>query len=176
MPFSIFVKKQNFIKFLFRGNLVMGNQIFSWIFSKTTKYFCENLWNIFLACCVCFTRSWQFLEFKKFNLGKSASFQFSPRLSRKFSQFAYIFTGNFHENAHTKISIANLGSTLASLQDWARICKPYKKSRNRFPAWRAGIRQPYLTYRSARPQKLAESIPWNRFPGSLNTFGLSVSV
>ncbi len=29
------------------------------------------------------------------------------------------------------------------------------------------VRQPYLAYRSARLHRLAESIPWNRFPGVL---------
>ncbi len=30
------------------------------------------------------------------------------------------------------------------------------------------VRQPYLTYRAARIHRLPESIPWNRFLGSLN--------
>jgi hypothetical protein len=42
----------------------------------------------------------------------------------------------------------------------ARICKPFKEPRNRFPALRAGTRQSYLTYRPARLYGLAESIPW----------------
>ncbi len=41
----------------------------------------------------------------------------------------------------------------------ARICKPFKEPRNQFPAWWAGVRQPYLTYRPARLHRLAESIP-----------------
>jgi hypothetical protein len=32
------------------------------------------------------------------------------------------------------------------------------------------VRQPYLTYRPARLQRLAESIPWNQFLGSLNVY------
>jgi hypothetical protein len=32
------------------------------------------------------------------------------------------------------------------------------------------VRQPYLTYRPARLHRLAESIPWNRFLGSLNVY------
>ncbi len=38
------------------------------------------------------------------------------------------------------------------------------------------VRQPYLTYRLARLHRLVESIPWNRFLGSLNvyTYGLSM--
>ena len=44
----------------------------------------------------------------------------------------------------------------------ARICKPFKKPRNRFPA--GGLeRQLYLMYRPARLQRVAETIPWNRF-------------
>jgi hypothetical protein len=47
-----------------------------------------------------------------------------------------------------------------------RICKPFKKSRNRFPAWRAGT--PTLFDALARKlHRLAESISWNRFLGSL---------
>ncbi len=40
------------------------------------------------------------------------------------------------------------------------------------------MRQPYLTYRPASLHRLAESIPWNPFVGSLNVskFGLSCSV
>ncbi len=42
----------------------------------------------------------------------------------------------------------------------ARICKPFKEPRIRFPAWRVGsVRQPYLSYRPARLHRLAESIP-----------------
>ncbi len=32
------------------------------------------------------------------------------------------------------------------------------------------VLQPYLTYRPARLQKLAKSIPWNQFPGSLDCY------
>ncbi len=50
--------------------------------------------------------------------------------------------------------------------NWARICKLFKELRNRFPAWRAGTSQPYLTYRHARL-----NIGWrNRFLGSLNVY------
>jgi hypothetical protein len=48
----------------------------------------------------------------------------------------------------------------------ARICKPFKEPRNRFPIWRAGTIT-YMTYRPARKHRLAESIPWNRFLGSI---------
>ncbi len=40
------------------------------------------------------------------------------------------------------------------------FCKPFEEPRNRFLAWRTGIRQHYLTYRPARLHRLAESIPW----------------
>ncbi len=50
----------------------------------------------------------------------------------------------------------------------ALICKPFKEPRNRFSAWRAGTRQTYLMYRPARLHRLAQSIPWNRFLGTLN--------
>jgi hypothetical protein len=46
----------------------------------------------------------------------------------------------------------------------ARICRPFKEPRNRFPAWRTG------TYRLARLHRLAESIPRNRFLGSINVY------
>jgi len=47
---------------------------------------------------------------------------------------------------------------------WARICKPSKGPRNRFLAWRVGMRRTYLTYQAARQatatvHRLAESIP-----------------
>jgi hypothetical protein len=32
------------------------------------------------------------------------------------------------------------------------------------------VRQPYLTYRTARLHRLAELIRWNRFPGSTNVY------
>ncbi len=63
---------------------------------------------------------------------------------------------------------------------WGCICKPYKKSRNRFPAWRAGspVRQPYLSYRPVRLHRLAESIPRNWFLVTLNVYryGLCISM
>ncbi len=45
----------------------------------------------------------------------------------------------------------------------------FKEPRNPFPAWRP-VRQLYLMYQPARLHRLAESIPWNRFLGSLNVF------
>jgi hypothetical protein len=57
----------------------------------------------------------------------------------------------------------------------ARICNTFKEPRNRFPAWRAGTTT-LFDVRPARLHRLAESIPWNQFLGSLNvyTFGLSM--
>jgi hypothetical protein len=57
-----------------------------------------------------------------------------------------------------------------ALTFWARICKSFQEPRNRS----AGpVRQPYfsyLSYRPARLHRLAESIPLNRFLGSLNVY------
>jgi hypothetical protein len=36
------------------------------------------------------------------------------------------------------------------------------------------VRQPYLTYRPDRLHELAESIPWNRFLGSLNVYNFGL--
>ncbi len=53
----------------------------------------------------------------------------------------------------------------------ARIFKPFKEPRNRFPAWRAGTtRQPFLSYLPARLHRLAESNPRYRFLVSLNVY------
>jgi hypothetical protein len=52
----------------------------------------------------------------------------------------------------------------------ARLCK-----RLRYPgidSWRAGMTKGMLSHRPARLQRLAESILWNRFLGSLKKFGL----
>ncbi len=49
-----------------------------------------------------------------------------------------------------------------------RICRPFKETRNRFPAW--PVRQPYFSYRPVRLHRLAKSIPRNRFLGSLNVY------
>ncbi len=51
----------------------------------------------------------------------------------------------------------------------ARICRPFKEPRNRFPALRAGTTT-YLLYRPTKLNRLAESIFWNQFPGSLNVY------
>jgi hypothetical protein len=42
--------------------------------------------------------------------------------------------------------------------------------------WWAGIGQPFLTYRPPRLHRLAESIPWNRFRGSLNIYKVGLSI
>jgi hypothetical protein len=49
----------------------------------------------------------------------------------------------------------------------ARICKPVKEPRNRFPAWRAGTTTLFVL-RAGRLHRLAESTPRNRFLGSIN--------
>ncbi len=41
----------------------------------------------------------------------------------------------------------------------ARICRPLKELRNRFPAWQVGTTTLYLSYRAARLHRLTESIP-----------------
>ncbi len=48
----------------------------------------------------------------------------------------------------------------------ARLCKPFKEPSNRFPPG-GPVRQPNLSY---RPHRLAESIPRNRFLGSLYVY------
>jgi hypothetical protein len=52
--------------------------------------------------------------------------------------------------------------------------RPHPEPRNRFPAWRAGMK----TIFDVPPARLAESIPWNRFLGSLNVYryGLRLKV
>ncbi len=48
---------------------------------------------------------------------------------------------------------------------WARICKPFKEPRNRFPAWRAGTTTLFNVLPATRLGK------WrNRFLGSLNVY------
>jgi hypothetical protein len=57
---------------------------------------------------------------------------------------------------------------------WARVCKPFMKPRNWFPARRAGTTTLFdAPARQSRNRSL-ESISWNRFLGSLNfyKFGL----
>jgi hypothetical protein len=58
-----------------------------------------------------------------------------------------------------------------------RICRPFKEPRNRFPALRGGpYDNPILrTCPPCRLHRLANTIPWNRFLGSLSIykFGLS---
>ncbi len=59
---------------------------------------------------------------------------------------------------------------LAPFTHGARICKPFKEPWNRFPAWRAGTTTLFDVPRAARLNRLAESIPWNRFLGFLNVY------
>jgi hypothetical protein len=51
----------------------------------------------------------------------------------------------------------------------ARICKPFKEPRNLFPACRAGT-----TTQFDCQARLAESISWNRFMGSLNVYKFGI--
>ncbi len=53
---------------------------------------------------------------------------------------------------------------------WARICKPFKEPRNRFPAWRVGTTALFVVPVCARLHRLVESTPWIRFLGSLNVY------
>jgi hypothetical protein len=52
----------------------------------------------------------------------------------------------------------------------ARICKLFKEPRNQFPAWRAGTTIPIDVPARLGLHRLAESIPGNRFLGSLNVY------
>ncbi len=51
----------------------------------------------------------------------------------------------------------------------ARICRPFKESRNRFPAWRAGTTALFVVP-ARQAAWLVESIPLNRFLGSINVY------
>ncbi len=44
----------------------------------------------------------------------------------------------------------------------ARICKPFKEHRNRFPTWQAGSTTLHI-WSTGRLHRLVESIPWNTF-------------
>ncbi len=60
-----------------------------------------------------------------------------------------------------------------STEHRARICRSFMETRYRFSAWRAGTK-PYLSYWPARLNRLANSIPRNRFLGSINVYWLLV--
>jgi hypothetical protein len=47
--------------------------------------------------------------------------------------------------------------------------KPFKAPRNRFPAWRAGTTTIFVVP-PTKLHRLAKSMPWNRFLGSLNVY------
>ncbi len=70
-----------------------------------------------------------------------------------------------NSNPKSELSAANSNPRVGSLLIYrARICKPFKEPRIRFPAWRNRflgglVRQPYMTYRTARLHRMAESIP-----------------
>jgi hypothetical protein len=57
----------------------------------------------------------------------------------------------------------------------ARICKPFKEIRNRFPAWQAGTTT-LFDVPAAKLHWLVESIPWNRILGSLNVYKYGLSI
>ncbi len=46
----------------------------------------------------------------------------------------------------------------------------FKEPRNRFPAWRAGTTSLFDLPARQTINRLSESIPWNRFLGSLNVY------
>jgi hypothetical protein len=53
----------------------------------------------------------------------------------------------------------------------ARICRPFKEPKNPFPTWRVGTTTLFdVPARQVTVHRLAESIPWNRFLGSLNVY------
>ncbi len=70
------------------------------------------------------------------------------------------------------MNFASFRQCLKSGKDssWAQIFKPFRKPRNRFPAWRAGARILFDVPARARLQRLAESISWNRFLSFLNVY------
>jgi hypothetical protein len=51
----------------------------------------------------------------------------------------------------------------------ARICRSFKETRNRFPAWRAGTTTLFFVP-AVSLHRLAKSIPRNRFLGSINVY------
>ncbi len=55
------------------------------------------------------------------------------------------------------------------LRVWARICRPFKGPRNRFPPWRAGTTT-LIVVLAGKLHRLVESISRNRFLGSLNFY------
>jgi hypothetical protein len=57
----------------------------------------------------------------------------------------------------------------------ARICRSFKETRYRFSARRAGTKA-YLSYWPARLHRLADSIPRNRFLGSINVYKYGLCV
>ncbi len=52
---------------------------------------------------------------------------------------------------------------------WDGICKSFMECRNRYQPG-GPVQQPYLLYRPAKLHSLAESIPRNRFLGSINVY------
>ncbi len=69
------------------------------------------------------------------------------------------------------------GGSCKSVADTrARICKHFKEPRYWFPTLRAGTATLFdVTARRARLHRLAESIPWIRFLGSLNVYKFAMN-
>ncbi len=83
-----------------------------------------------------------------------------PGHSPPASHSGYRFRPALYPSASLVISFPSFGGRYR-----ARICKPFKEPRNRFLTCRAGT-----TTRPGRLHRLAESIPRNRFLGSLNVY------
>jgi hypothetical protein len=61
----------------------------------------------------------------------------------------------------------------------ARICKPFKEPRNRFPAWRDGTTTLFdipIPARQATYSRPTDSITWNQFLGSVNVYNLGLYI
>jgi hypothetical protein len=82
----------------------------------------------------------------------------------------YRLLGQWLLSVQLPATVTRASSLSSNMKSWVRICKPSKETRNWFPAWWTGIRQPYLSYRPARLHRLADSINRNRFLASLNIY------
>jgi hypothetical protein len=91
---------------------------------------------------------------------------FAKRPSQRQAFFEYLNLWKLHKFRKVK------GFPVEHPRSWAQIWKPFKEPRNRFPACWAGTTT--LLFDVPGPQDfigwLAESIPWNRFLGSLNVY------
>ncbi len=130
-------------------------KIYSWRLQQYYAY----LFIISLLCtqitpCACFDDTLSTVKLYKFT---HTGLKFEPK---------YAFLTDIAVNDISKWSTKNPESIPLTLYPRARICKPLRSpgidSQSGGP-----VRQPYLTYRPARLHRLAKSIPWNRFLGSL---------